>query len=179
MGYLMYYSAYGREEPARTGSSHATIFPYGAFEAGDGKSVFFGIQNDREWLAFCNVVLRKPPLGTDNRFQGNANRHLHADYLRNQILDSFSQTTAVEIEERLVKAKIAHARLNSVSEFFEHPQLIARQRWQEIGTPHGPVRALLPPYGMVGSMSRKGNCFDNGAPRRHSLKVAEVVLNRR
>ena len=39
MGYPLYYSHFGGTPPRRTGASHATIFPYGPFDAGDGRSV--------------------------------------------------------------------------------------------------------------------------------------------
>jgi itaconate CoA-transferase len=35
--------------------------------------------------------------------------------------------------------------MNSVAEFLEHPQLTGRGRWREIGSPAGPLRALVPP----------------------------------
>ncbi|GMA60361.1 CoA transferase [Alicyclobacillus fastidiosus] len=145
MGYPMYFSAYGGADPARTGSSHATIFPYGAFATGDGKSVFFGIQNDREWEKFCTIVLKKPEMALDERYHGNASRYNNAEEIRKIILDTFSHTTAVEVEQRLEDAKIANARLNTLTEFFTHPQLQARDRWIDVETPQGTVKALLPP----------------------------------
>lgn len=40
---------------------------------------------------------------------------------------------------------LGHARLNRPTELLEHPQLTQRDRWQEIGSPAGPVLGLLPP----------------------------------
>ncbi|MDQ0189536.1 CoA transferase [Alicyclobacillus cycloheptanicus] len=151
MGYPMYFAAYGGTPPARTGSSHATIFPYGAFAAGDGKSVFFGIQNDREWEQFCTIVLQRPELAKDEQYQGNANRYKHSEELTREILQVFSQISAAEVEQRLDEANIANARLNNMVDFFEHPQLKARGRWREVTTPEGVVRALLPPGTIRGS----------------------------
>ena len=56
----------------RTGASHAAIAPYGPFEAGDGKVVFLGLQNEREWVKFCEAVLERPELATDPRFDSNS-----------------------------------------------------------------------------------------------------------
>jgi itaconate CoA-transferase len=46
---------------------------------------------------------------------------------------------------RLDEAGIASARVNDLRQVWEHAQLAARQRWVEIDTPAGPVRAALPP----------------------------------
>ncbi len=47
--------------------------------------------------------------------------------------------------ERLDEAQIANARVNSMHDVWSHPQLRARKRWREVGTPAGAVPALLPP----------------------------------
>ena len=51
---------------------------------------------------------------------------------------------------RLERAQIAYGRLNSVEEFLNHPQLQARDRWREVKSPVGPLRALIPPLTMEG-----------------------------
>jgi itaconate CoA-transferase len=60
MGFPMYYAYEGQTPPSRNGASHATIYPYGPFEAGDGKTVMLGLQNEREWKSFCDKVLLQP-----------------------------------------------------------------------------------------------------------------------
>lgn len=150
MGYPYYFSEYGGVEPKRTGASHATIYPYGAFTAGDGNSVFFGLQNDREWQNFCRVVLGKTDLSVNPRYFSNANRYKYASEIKAEIEAVFNQLTADEIVTRLDAAQIANARLNQVREFAHHRQLEARNRWQDIATPAGSVRALLPPGSIRG-----------------------------
>ena len=49
MSYPLYYAFDGAAPPPRTGASHATIYPYGPFPAGDGGIVMLGLQNEREW----------------------------------------------------------------------------------------------------------------------------------
>jgi itaconate CoA-transferase len=148
MGYPMYFTAYGGKEVPRTGANHATIFPYGPFPTGDGRMVFFSIQNEREWERFCEIVMDDPLLARDERFQGNANRHMQREELTRIINGRLARLTAEELVSLLEEAKIANANLNTVRQMFEHPQLKARNRWREVDTPAGKVRALLPPVTM-------------------------------
>jgi itaconate CoA-transferase len=143
--YPLYYAFDGAPPPPRTGAAHATIYPYGPFPTGDGGTVMMGLQNEREWVNFCQLVLRRPELATDPRFTGNANRVAERDALRQLIVDAFASLTAPQVLERLDAAKIANARVNTMHDVWEHPQLAARGRWREVGTPAGPVPALLPP----------------------------------
>lgn len=145
MGFPLYYSAYGEQEPKRTGASHATIYPYGPFKAGDQKFVFMGIQNEREWVRFCEEVLKKPEVAIDGRFDNNSKRVVNKEALKEIIEDVFQQRESLEIIELLEGAKIANARLNTLKELVDHPQLQARNRWSEVDSPVGPLKALLPP----------------------------------
>src|SRR5207253_11480764 len=74
MNYPLYYALEGAAPPARTGASHATIYPYGPSPAGDGKTVMLGLQNEREWEVFCKTVLQRPEIAKDTRFATNAKR---------------------------------------------------------------------------------------------------------
>ncbi|QPN29683.1 CaiB/BaiF CoA-transferase family protein [Diaphorobacter sp. JS3051] len=145
MGYPMYYAFDGAPPPPRTGASHASIYPYGPFVAGDGKTVMLGLQNEREWKAFCDAVLQRPEVATDARFDSNGQRNAHRDALQALILQEFSTLSAAQVVERLDQAGIANARVNDMADLWAHPQLQARQRWRTVGTPAGEVPALLPP----------------------------------
>jgi itaconate CoA-transferase len=151
MGYAAYYTLYGGTAPARTGASHATIAPYGPVQTADGKTVYLGLQNEREWRRFCEVVLQKPALASDPLFDSNAKRVQNRPKLDQAMQDVFGKLTGSEIAARLETAQIANARLNTVQEFLEHPQLKARQRWTEVDSPVGPLRALLPPVTLENS----------------------------
>jgi itaconate CoA-transferase len=146
MGYPAYYTDYGGEAPARTGARHAAIAPYGPYAAGDGKAVYFGIQNEREWARFCEQVLGRAGLAGDPRFDSNASRVEHQAALDEIIGASFAPFTAATVVDRLEAAGIANARMNTVREFLDHPQLAARNRWREVDSPVGPLRALVPPF---------------------------------
>ena len=145
MGYPLYYAYDGATPPPRTGASHASIYPYGPFQAGDGGTVMLGLQNEREWKAFCDAVLLCPEVATDARFNSNANRNTHRAALQELILQEFQALTAAQLVERLETAGIANARVNDMAGLWAHPQLAARQRWRTVDTPAGEVPALLPP----------------------------------
>ncbi len=149
MGYPAYFTKYGGNPPARTGASHATIAPYGPFATGDGGTVFLGIQNEREWANFCAAVLQRPEIATDLRFASGTARVAHRDELYAEIVAVFVTLTAVQIVERLEAAGIANARLNSVQEFLDHPQLATRDRWREVASPVGALQMLKPPVIMA------------------------------
>ncbi|MDM0000698.1 CaiB/BaiF CoA-transferase family protein [Variovorax sp. J22P240] len=143
--YPLYYAFEGAAPPPRTGASHATIYPYGPFPAGDGATVMLGLQNEREWVSFCDKVLEQPDLANDPRFTANFKRVAERVALRQIIVDAFQPLTGRQVVERLEAAQIANAQVNTMKEVWAHPQLEARGRWTEVGTAMGPVPAMLPP----------------------------------
>jgi itaconate CoA-transferase len=145
MGYPLYYAFDGAAPPPRAGAAHATIYPYGPFPAGDGKTVMLGLQNEREWAVFCAEVLQQPALATDPRFAANSKRAAARAELRAIIVAAFASLSADQVIERLDRAQIANARMNDLQEVWRHAQLRARGRWVEVDTPSGRVPALLPP----------------------------------
>ena len=150
MGFPAYFTGYGGSQPPRTGASHAAIAPYGPFEAGDGRVVFLGLQNEREWVKFCEAVLERPELATDPRFDTNSRRVENGEELDEAIDGAFKDLSSEEVISRLDGARIANARMRTVQEFLDHPQLEARDRWREVDSPVGPIRALVPPVTMQG-----------------------------
>jgi len=156
MGYPMYYAAYGGGAPPRTGARHATIAPYGPFATQDGQEVFLGVQNEREWERFCRIVLEDPDLAGDPRFAANADRATHRQALDAAIGAVLGELTGEQAIERLERAGIATARLNAPQDFWDHPQLAARERRRQVDSPAGPLRALLPPVTMPGDEPRMG-----------------------
>ncbi len=145
MGYPLYYAYQGATPPPRAGAAHATIYPYGPFPTGDGGTVMLGLQNEREWLAFCEKVLLKPELAADERFSANFKRSENRAELRAIIIESFATLSADEVIARLDAAPIANAHVNDMAGVWAHPQLKARQRWTDVGSPSGMIPALLPP----------------------------------
>ncbi|MBS77521.1 CaiB/BaiF CoA-transferase family protein [Variovorax sp.] len=144
MGFPMYYAYQGATPPPRSAASHATIYPYGPFPAGDGGTVMLGLQNEREWKLFCEKVLLQPALATDARFDSNARRNEHREELRAIIVGLFGALSTAQVLERLDAAQIANARMNDMTGLWAHPQLQARERWRQVDSPAGPIPALLP-----------------------------------
>ena len=145
MSFPLYYAYKGANPPSRNGASPATIYPYGPFKAGDGKTVMLGLQNEREWVQFCEAVLENPALAQDERFDKNYKRNEKRAELLEIINACFSKLTAEQLIAKLDKAQIANAHLNDMEGLWKHEQLKARNRFTEVGTPNGPIAALLPP----------------------------------
>lgn len=145
MSYPLYYAFGGAEPPARTGAFHATIYPYGPFPCADGSMLMLGLQNEREWTAFCEVVLERPELSDEPRFASPHQRSAARDQLHGMVCEIFSRLPRQEIVARLERARIATANLNDMHAIWAHPQLKARGRWTEVETPSGSIPALLPP----------------------------------
>lgn len=143
--YPLYYAFEGAKPPPRTGAAHATIYPYGPFPVGDGGTVMLGLQNEREWVQFCETVLRQPALASDERYAGNARRVQARESLRQLIVETFASISSAEVLARLEQARIANARVNTMADVWAHPQLQARQRWREVDSPVGRLPTLLPP----------------------------------
>jgi crotonobetainyl-CoA:carnitine CoA-transferase CaiB-like acyl-CoA transferase len=145
MSYPLYYAYEGAAPPPRNGASHATIYPYGPFKAGDGGTVMLGLQNDREWVLFCEVVLENSTLAKDARFDKNFKRNEKRDELLSIIDACFSKLTTEQVIAKLDQAQIANARLNDMQGLWNHEQLKARDRWVQVESPVGLVPAMLPP----------------------------------
>lgn len=149
MGFPLYHTAYTGEELRRSGPNHMSIAPYGPFRTADGH-IFLAIQNAREWVRFCADVLGRPGLHDEERFRNNEQRVRHRDALRAVIEEAFAALSLDEVAATLERAQIAYARMNSVREVLEHPQLRTRGRWTEIASEAGPLRALKPPVTVEG-----------------------------
>lgn len=156
MSHPMYYEMYTGRPLARTGTSHASIAPYGSFRTGDGRTVQLGVQNDREWQRFCQAVIGDPATGSDPRFATNAARVAHRDELTAVIEAAFSDLGVADVVARLDQAQIANGRRNDVADLLAHEQHAARGRWRVVDSPVGPIDALLPPVAVAGAEARMG-----------------------
>ncbi|MFD0054837.1 CaiB/BaiF CoA transferase family protein [Streptomyces sp. NPDC005047] len=145
MGFPLYYAYDGGEPPPRAGAAHATIHPYGPYTAGDGKTVMMAVQNEREWRGFCTVFLNRPELADHPHYATNADRNTHREALGAIVAARFAELTGAEAIELLGAVPVAGARVNTLAEVWDHPQLAARGRRHEVATPAGPVPALAPP----------------------------------
>ncbi|MGB3406777.1 MAG: CaiB/BaiF CoA-transferase family protein [Jannaschia sp.] len=175
MGYPMYYAMDGAAPPPRAGAAHATIFPYGPFHASDGE-VILGLQNPREWQAFCTTVLGQAALAQDPRFATNHARAGHADALRTIIEDTFATLTCAEVMARLDGAGIGNARLNDMAALWSHPALA--QRWTEVDSASGPLPALLPPGQTQARMDPVPSVGEHTEAILTGLGIARATIDR-
>jgi len=170
MGFPAYFGAYGGTPPPRSGAHHATIVPYGPFKASDGGTVFLSIQNEREFARFCDKSLENPALAKDSRFSSGPARLQNREAMHAEIGKVFGKLTAAQVVERLERAEIANARLNTMQEFWEHPQLEARGRWAQVGSQVGPIRAMKPPFNLSGFEPRMEAIPELGEQSRRILE---------
>jgi itaconate CoA-transferase len=172
MGYPLYYSIDGAPPPPRSGAAHATIYPYGPFSAGDGAVVMLGLQNEREWAIFCDKVLRQPELTADPRYASSSKRTAARGELKALIEQEFAALSGEQVVARLDAAGIANARVNNMHDLWRHPQLSARGRWVEVGSPAGPLPALLPP-GLPSTVPPRMDAIPSLGQHTHSI-LAEL-----
>lgn len=150
MGYPALYNLYSGAPPARAGTRHATVVPYGSYRCGDGQLVLFAVQTEQQWANFCAIVCEHPEWERDPRFDSSAQRRINRNELEAMIETAFEPFTRAEITDRLERADIPYGDLNEISQFLDHPQLTGRDRWREVGSPVGPLKAILPPFIMEG-----------------------------
>lgn len=145
MSFPMYYAFDGAPPPVRAGAAHASIYPYGPFPVGDGSTIMLGLQNEREWLVFCEKVLLDKALAADARFSSNSRRTENREALRERIVTAFAGLSGDDVAERLEEAGIANAHVNDMAGVWNHAQLKARNRWRDVDSSVGSLPALLPP----------------------------------
>ncbi|MEC5408487.1 CaiB/BaiF CoA-transferase family protein [Paraburkholderia sp. MPAMCS5] len=150
MSYPAYYATGSGTPLKRNGMRHATIAPYGPFRTGDGRSIFFGIQNQREWASFCEIVLGDKAIAADARYATNPQRLANRDALEALIVERFAQWESNEVLRRLDAAAIANARMNSIEEFVDHPQIRERRRTREVQSPVGTQTMFMPAITIAG-----------------------------
>ncbi|MER8016538.1 CaiB/BaiF CoA-transferase family protein [Streptomyces griseoluteus] len=150
MGHPLHHTMHGGEPPARTGLAHAVIVPYDSYATADGGRVLLSVQNDREWRRMAELVLEKPELAQDPAYATNAARVAGRERTDALVAGALGAMTVGEALARLEAAGIACARIRDLAELAEHPQLSARERWRRVGSPVGPLRALLPPITLPG-----------------------------
>jgi itaconate CoA-transferase len=171
MGYPAYYTLYSGEPPARAGVRHATVVPYGSYRCADG-AVLLAVQTEAQWQAFCKTVCGHPEWESDERFTAAASRRVNRVALEGMIEEIFATLSRAEVVRRLEGADVPFGSLNEVAEFIAHPQLAARERWREVDSPVGPLRAIVPPVDLEGMPPHMGAVPEVGS---HSDEILAAL----
>ncbi len=142
---LLHYEHTGTPPP-RVGLRHPSIAPYGVFETRDGTSVMISIQNDREWSAFCDVVLARPDWATGGPYVTNPDRVARRDDLDAAVAARIADLDLADLRPLLEKARTAYGMFNGIDGLARHPAL----RRVTADTPSGPVDLPAPPVRRAG-----------------------------
>ncbi len=149
--FLSLYELTGKAPP-RTGFSHSLIAPYGAFRIGDGTQLVIAVQNQREWLRFCEIVLQRPELAKQPEYADNPARNINRNSLNAAIEEIFSHLDRPTMVDRLRRAAIAYGVINEVADLAKHPAL----RRASMETEKGPLQIVAPPLRIAGEADRIG-----------------------
>ncbi|MGW0176580.1 CaiB/BaiF CoA transferase family protein [Rhodococcus sp. NPDC003322] len=177
MGYPLTVAKHGGTPKMNAGMSHPAIAPYDAYPVAAGGLVALSVQNDREWARLARLVLGRDELVDDPRFATNAARVAHRGLVDALVGEHLAPLGFEEAVEELTGAGIACARINSVRDLVDHPQLVERHRWVEVDSPVGVVPTLLPPAPSSGWDVALGPIPALGADTEHIL--AELGLSNR
>jgi formyl-CoA transferase len=144
LGHQMYMQMYAGRQVPRMGLSHAAIAPYDAYPTTDGQ-ILIGVQNDRGWQQLVTAVFDRPDLVDHPRLRTNVLRVEHREECDAVVATESQKWSTAELDARLAEAGVPAAQINDLQGLIDHPQLSARDRWREVDTPAGTVRAILPP----------------------------------
>ena len=136
--YLGY--VYNKKIPKRNGMTHPIIVPYGAYNCKDNLTILIAIQNDREWVKLCKIVLDDETMINDTRFKTNSDRVTNRELTEKIIQKKFITFEREELIEKLEKASIAYGRISDMEQLKNHPQ----NNFLEIETKNGKVKVLGP-----------------------------------
>ncbi len=103
----------------RVGLAHPSIAPYGGFAVADG-DIVIAVQNDREWIAFADKVLKRPELGEDPRFATNNQRVIHRAEMEAMIEAVIGKLTKAETMARLDSARVAWGQISTLQDLLAH-----------------------------------------------------------
>jgi crotonobetainyl-CoA:carnitine CoA-transferase CaiB-like acyl-CoA transferase len=145
MGFALNQVLHGGEEPLPVGMGSPMVAPYGAYPTADGQTAVLGTTSDREWRRLAGGLLKRPDLVDEPRFARNPDRVRQRAELDLILREWCARRDLAEIQRLADEAGIGNSRLNGVGELARHPQLADRGRWRDVGSPVGPVPALLPP----------------------------------
>ena len=119
----LYYLVSG-QEPPRMGNAHATVIPYDVFKASDGDFIIAS-GNDGQYKRLMQL-LGRPELAEDPRFRENKDRIANRVELTRILNELTSKFTRADLIDRLEAAGVPAGPINTLSEVFADPQVVAR-----------------------------------------------------
>lgn len=173
LGFALNAVLHGGEAPVPVGLGAPTVAPYGGYRTRDGETVVLGTTSEREWHRLARDLLERPDLAADPRYARNPDRVARRAELDAVVGAWCARHDLAEVQRRADAAGIGNARLNGVADLAAHPQLAERARWREVGTPVGPVPALLPPALARDWRTRAGRVPEMG---EHTAAIRAEVL---
>lgn len=169
--------------PARTGNSHPSITPYGAFQARDSLMVI-APGSPGMWAAFCRVVglehlVDHPDFATPQA------RTSHTSELKCFIEERLAADSAVSWTAKLLAAGIPAAQINSIDQALKDPQVAACNLVESIAHPTlGAWRVTASPVVLSESGGNPATRTPPPQPGEHSVQslrdlgVADELINR-
>lgn len=145
MGYPLTWIRFTGTDQQPAGLASPAVAPYGGYPTKDGRTVVLGTTNDGEWQRLSRQLLGRDDLADDPRYARNDDRVAARAELDEQVAAWTSQLTLEEVQQQADAAGIGNAVYRTPLEVLDHPHFAARGRWQDVQTPVGPVKGLLPP----------------------------------
>jgi crotonobetainyl-CoA:carnitine CoA-transferase CaiB-like acyl-CoA transferase len=121
------HAEHGKGAPTRGGLHHPSIAPYGAYQTSDGIDTIVSIQNEREWIRYCEIVLQNPSLAIHTKFANNNLRVENRAALDAEIDAIVGGIDASEYRSRLAKADLAFGAVNTIADLANHIALRRRR----------------------------------------------------
>ncbi|MPZ14385.1 MAG: hypothetical protein GEU73_08170, partial [Chloroflexi bacterium] len=130
------------EEPERVGMRHHYIVPYGPYLARDGKYVNLAVASAADWETFCQKVIERTDLLSDEHYTDGPARRTNRLKLEETVEAIFRTRDSGEWIERLRAADLPHGLVRGIGEVLAHPQVAARRAIREVQSPVGPVPTI-------------------------------------
>ena len=148
--HLAYYSLSGNI-PRRLGSGSEAFVPYAAFNTKD-RPVWIGVSSDKFWAAFCKA-LNLNDLSNEPLYATDEDRRQHRDELNAKVEEICMQYNSNELEAKLVAAGVPCARLATVDELQDNPQVKVRELIEDWHYPSkGNVKIVKSPIMIDGQL---------------------------
>ncbi len=115
----------------RTGNTPDYVSPGGAYMTGSGEWIFISGTGDRVFTRLMGVVGR-PDMAEDPLFRLNNDRVANRKLLDAEINRWLSQHTTEQVLEAFGQAEVPVAKIQSIADLMEHPQVKARGNFVDV-----------------------------------------------